>query len=285
MMKSQCVTVVIPCFNHEKYVEDSIRSVMSQTYGNMELVVVNDGSTDNSLAVINALQREYGFIVIDQENKGVARAVDAGFRCTSGEFFMSFDSDDVMLPGRIEKQVAYLNAHPEAGCCGANFHYIDSQGNAIPGATFKTSASYKFKDIFENIKVWLGGPTSLFRRQAILDAGGYDLDNIIQDYSMELGVAYAGYTLDVIEDVVTLYRQHDRNHSSNHKVNLPYYLMLAEKYKTHPGYSKALRAIVNSALKRAVIEDKPYARELFKLLPLRHWDMKTVRRLRHYLTK
>lgn len=284
-MKSQCVSVVIPCFNHQEYIEDSIRSVMDQTYENIELVVVNDGSTDNSLSVINALQREYGFTVIDQENKGVARAVDAGFRRSFGEFFVPFDSDDVMLPNRIEKQVTYLNARPKAGCCGANFQYIDSDGNFMPGATFKRAASYNFKDIFENMKIWLGAPTSIFRRQAILDAGGYDLDNIIQDYSMELQVAYAGYTLDVIEDVVTLYRQHDRNHSSNYKVNLPYNLKIIEKYKDHPGYAKARRGLLHSALKSAVIDDKPYARELFKLLPLRYWDMKTIRRLRHYFTK
>lgn len=102
---------------------------------------------------------------------------------------------------------------------------------------------------------------------------------------MELQVAYAGYTLDVIEDVVTLYRQHDRNHSSNYKVNLPYNLKIIEKYKDHPGYAKARRGLLHSALKSAVIDDKPYARELFKLLPLRYWDMKTIRRLRHYFTK
>jgi glycosyltransferase involved in cell wall biosynthesis len=285
MIKPQWVSIVIPCFNHEAYIEESIRSVVAQAYDKIELVVINDGSTDNSFAVISALQDEYGFTVIDQQNQGLTRAVDAGFQCTTGEFFMSFDADDVMLPGRIERQVAYLNSHPDAGCCGANFQFIDSQGGAMSGAPFKKAASYAFKDIFEAEEIWLGAPTSLYRRQAVLDAGGYDLDNKIQDYPMELQVAHAGYTLDVIEDVVTSYRRHGNNMSLNYKANLPYYLMAIDKYKGQRGYGKARRAVLHGALKKAVIEDKQFAKELFKQLPLYTWNMKTIRRFRHYLTK
>lgn len=285
MIKTQWVSIVIPCFNHEAYIEESIRSVMAQAYDKIQLVVINDGSTDNSLAVINALQGEYGFTVINQQNRGLTKAVNAGFQCTTGEFFMSFDADDVMLPGRVERQVAHLNNHPETGCCGANFQFIDSQGDVMPGAPCKKAASYTFKDIFEAEEIWLGAPTSLYRRQAMLDAGGYDLNNKIQDYPMELQVAHAGYTLNVIEDVVTLYRRHGSNMSLNYKENLPYYLMAIEKYKRQRGYGKAKRAVLHGALKKAVIEDKPFARELFRQLPIHTWNMKTFRRFRHYLTK
>lgn len=285
MSSSPLVSVVVPCFNHAAYIEASICSILDQDYDAIELIVVNDGSTDGSLAVITRLQRQHGFCVIDQQNQGLTRAVNAGFLRATGEFFMSFDADDIMLPDRLRKQVDYLARHPSVGCCGANFSFIDADGNALSGAPFKRAARYRFKDIFEHEEIWLGAPTSLYRRQAIVDAGGYDLDNKIQDYPMELQVAHAGYGLDVIEDVVTLYRRHGSNMSLNYKSNFPYYLMAIDKYKNEPGYNKARRAVIHGALKRAVIEDKPFAKKLFSLLPMYTWNTKTIKRFRYYLTK
>ena len=283
-MKSHLVSIVIPCFNHAEYIEASIRSVMEHDYDNLEVIVVNDGSTDNSLDIIKSLQKEYSFQVIDQENGGATAAVNAGFNLSTGTYFTSFDSDDIMLPGRIKKQVEYLESRPEVGGCGANFTYIDSDGNPMPGAPFKKAASYEFDDIFTRNK-GLGGPTSLFKRQAIIDAGGYDINNKIQDLSIELQIAHAGYKLDVIEDIVTLYRKHDRNSSSDYKGNFPYFLMAINKYPNKEGYAKVKRDLIHSRLKTAVIEDKALARELFSQLPLRTWNKKTLKRLWRYLRK
>lgn len=274
------VTIVIPCFNHARYVEEAIRSVFSQTYRPIELLVINDGSTDDSLAVISRLQEEFDFFLIDQENQGLTRSVNNGFLKANGEFFVPFDADDVMLPDRLKTQVDYLMDQPAIGGCGANFIYINEVGDKIPGAKFKRAGSYGFSDFFGETGVWLGAPTSIFRRQAIIDAGGYDLNNKIQDQPMELQVSHAGYRLDVIEDVVTLYRQHGSNMSLNVKKNYPFYMMAIEKYKSDPGYISAKRGLINSALKWAVKNDRDFAKDLFRQLPFRAWNMKPIKRLR-----
>lgn len=285
MEKKPLVSVVIPCFNHEQYIEASIRSVYEQSYPNIDVFVVNDGSTDKSLTIIQKLQSELGFHLIDQANQGLTRAIYNGFVVSQGEFFISFDADDVMLPFRVQRQVEYMLNHPRAGACGANFAYIDAAGNPIAGAAKKVKGSYIFADVFGETGVWLGAPTSMYRRKAILDAGGYDLKNRIQDQPMELQVAHAGYTLDIIEDVVTLYRQHGSNMSLNVKKNYPFYRMAIDRFASDPGYLVAKRGLINSTLKWAVVHDKKFARELFKQLPFYRWNAKTLRRLRQYFSK
>lgn len=279
------VSVVIPCFNHARYIEEAVRSVCSQNYRPIELIVINDGSTDGSLVILERLQEELGFRLIDQENQGLTRSVNTGFLNSTGEFFVPFDADDVMLPNRLELQVKYLLDNPAAGGCGANFVYINESGEKIPGAKPKKAGSYRFKDFFGETGVWLGAPTSIFRRRAIIEAGGYDLDNKIQDQPMELQVTYAGYTLGIIDDVVTLYRQHGENMSLNVKKNYSFYEMAIDKYKSEPGYVSAKRGLINSALKWAVTNDKRFARYLFSQLPFHSWNRKTFKRLRQYLIK
>lgn len=278
------ISVVIPCYNHESYVADAIESVLSQDYQNLELIVVNDGSTDASRAIVEEMAREHCFTLINQPNAGLTAAVDTGFSVSTGEFFVSFDADDVMLPGRLKLQQEYLSANPQTACCAANYEYIDAAGKRISGAKRKTPGSYKFAEIFSGA-IWMGAPTSMYRTQAIRQVGGFDTSISIQDQPMELQLAHAGFSMDIIPDVVTQYRQHDCNMSKAYRDNFPVYLKSIERYRTEPGFLAAKRHLVNSALKRAVIEDKPFARQLFAQLPFYAWDMKTLRRLRQYFCK
>ncbi len=283
MTDEPLISIVVPCYNHAQYLEASLCSIFLQDYKNIEVVVVDDGSTDESSLVINRLQKKYGFTTIVQDNRGVTAAVSRGYEVACGEFFMSFDADDIMLPGRLSRQVAFMRQHPQVGCCGANFIYIDSEGAEFEGAPRKKAAFYTFKELFETDGLWVGGPTSLYRIEAIRKAGGYDLSLDIQDLQMELKVAHAGYKIAILEDVVTLYRRHNHNISSNYKRNVDICLRTVQVYSAEPGYLKAKRSIINGALKRAVTEDKAFARHLFSLLPLRAWDLKTFSRFRRYL--
>jgi len=279
------VSIVVACYNHGDFIEESLRSVFAQDYPNIELIVVNDGSTDRSLEVIERLRSEHHFTLINQSNQGVTRAVSAGLEVARGEFFLTFDSDDIMLPSRISIQVGHLLKHPELGGCGANFQFIDAQGAPMKGAPNKPAARYRFKDFFENDDIWLGGPTAVFRREAVLKAGGYDINNRIQDHHLELRITHAGYPLDIIEDMVTLYRQHGRNQSHNYKGNYPWLLMGLDCYRDHPGYMRGKRSLINNTLRSAVKYDREFARQLFSELPWYRWNGKTIKRYRHFLFK
>lgn len=276
------VSVVIPCYNHGRYISSSIASVLSQDYPHIELIVVNDGSQDDSLEIMRNLQASYGFVVIDQANGGVTLASEAGCKVASGKYVVIFDADDVMPPYRISKQVDFFESHPGVGCCGGNFVYIDSDGREIAGAPLKRFGIYKFNELFSVEELWVGGPTSMYRRKAMLEVGGFDLSLDIQDLQMELKIAHAGYDVAILEDMLSYYRRHSENKSSKYKENFYICSRLIDAYRQEPGYRLARQALVNSALKRAVREDLAFAGALFRELPLRDWNRKTFKRFRKY---
>ncbi len=277
------VSVIIPCYNHGRYLNSSIASVLAQDYPRIELIVVNDGSQDDSLEIMRSLQASHGFLVIDQPNGGVTLASEAGCKVASGEYVVIFDADDVMPPYRISKQVDFFESHPSVGCCGGNFVYIDSDGREIAGAPLKSFGIYSFNELFSIENIWVGGPTSMYRRKAMLEAGGFDLSLDIQDLQMELKIAHAGYDVAILEDMFSYYRRHSENKSSNYKENFYICLRLIDAYRQESGYRLARQALVNSALKRAVREDLAFAGVLFRRLPLRDWNRKTFKRFRKYL--
>lgn len=113
-MKS-LVSVIIPVYNAEDFLEEAIRSVLGQNYGNIEIIAVNDGSTDNSLGILKQYERDV--IVIDQKNAGVASARNRGIAEAKGEYVAFLDNDDIFLPDKIRAQVAYLEEHADMQMC------------------------------------------------------------------------------------------------------------------------------------------------------------------------
>lgn len=102
------VTVIIPSYNHERYISQSIESVVSQSYKNLEIIVIDDGSKDESLKIINGLADKYGFIVIARENRGLAKTLNEGVGLANGKYISFLASDDYYLPRRIENAVLQL---------------------------------------------------------------------------------------------------------------------------------------------------------------------------------
>lgn len=108
-MTNPLVSVLIPLYNAEKYFDECIQSVIGQTYKNIEVIIVNDGSTDNSLNIANMYAKKYVFIkVIDQENKGAASARNKAFSFSSGEYIQYLDADDILQPDKIVTQIQQL---------------------------------------------------------------------------------------------------------------------------------------------------------------------------------
>ncbi|MBT6957817.1 MAG: glycosyltransferase family 2 protein, partial [Opitutae bacterium] len=109
------VSVIIPTFNRLGYLPRSLGSVLAQSYDDYELIVVDDGSTDQT---VDAIQQDYPSVnLIEQENKGVSAARNAGIRAASGEWIALLDSDDEWLPGKLNSQMNALESHPEYRLC------------------------------------------------------------------------------------------------------------------------------------------------------------------------
>ncbi len=128
------ISVVLPVYNGEKYLREAMDSVLSQTYQNWELIVVDDGSIDQSLAIAQEYAARDGRIqVISQENQKLPRALNRGFSWAKGEFYSWISCDNRYLPEFLEKMVEELNRHPKADMVFGNQYLIDGEGERITG--------------------------------------------------------------------------------------------------------------------------------------------------------
>jgi len=128
------VSVVIPCYNNEKNIVKQFNSVLKQTWSNIELILVNDGSTDNTDKVITEftvkfLKRGFEVIIIEQKNQGVAAAVKSGFMRVTGEFLCQIDQDDEIDPEYVASMAGYMDSN-NYDLCISDFTVIDSAGNS-----------------------------------------------------------------------------------------------------------------------------------------------------------
>ena len=122
------VSVVCACFNISKYLDEAIASIYAQGYPNLELIVVDHGSTDDTYERLAMLRERHGFQLYRQQNQGVSAALNFGLRHARGDYVATPDLDDIMLPHSLSVRAAYLDQHPEVGCVGALVIYIDSEG-------------------------------------------------------------------------------------------------------------------------------------------------------------
>lgn len=118
MRISNLVSVIIPCYNGEQFIDVSIRSVYEQDYSNIELIVVDDGSTDNSKHLILAwenqfVQKGFRFLYVYQENRGLGGAIDTGLKYVTGKYLSLLDADDCFLQSSIAKRAAFLDEHED----------------------------------------------------------------------------------------------------------------------------------------------------------------------------
>jgi glycosyltransferase involved in cell wall biosynthesis len=133
MNNSPLVSVIIPCHNCEKYVKDAVMSILHQTYQNLEIIITDDCSTDTTYKVLEETASGDNRIRLfhNDKNKGVTRTLNTMLDKANGTYIARMDADDVSLPKRIEKQVEFLQTHPDYGICGCSAWHIDKYGKRI----------------------------------------------------------------------------------------------------------------------------------------------------------
>jgi glycosyltransferase involved in cell wall biosynthesis len=168
------ISVVMPAYNAGKYIREAINSVLAQTFSDFELLIINDGSTDNTLEVIASFS-DPRIILINQEvNKGIAAALNTGLLHAKTEYIARFDADDVCFPERLAIQFDFLETHPDYILTGSDAEYVSESGEHL--FHFKC-ISHTNDHILKKINNYCPFIHSsvMYRKDAVLRAGGYSL--------------------------------------------------------------------------------------------------------------
>lgn len=187
------VSVIIPVFNGEKYIGEALRSVYSQDYANLEVVVVNDGSTDGSLQEIMPFREHSNFIYLEHPNRGLAATRNKGLTRATGEFVAFLDADDVWLPQKIRLQVEYLTSHPKVALVHSDYSAIDAKGSPTSlyrSPRWPTNVEGRcFKDLI--IRNRIGLLTVMVKKACLDRVGGFNEKiPFTDDYEMWLRLAW-----------------------------------------------------------------------------------------------
>ena len=239
------VSVILPSYNHEPYVESAVRSVMEQTGVDFELIVIDDGSKDRSPEILKQLSEELGFMFIHRPNKGVVATLNEALSLARGLYVCSFSSDDIMPPDRLKNQSDFLDAHPEAVACFGQVMplFDDGKLGEMDVRYLRSVPQVTFKESFLGQKA-LHGCAEMFVREKILAIGGYDNRYYFEDYPLYLKILDHYGPQPVSKDFVCCYyREHGDNLHVNHdRIYGEILRLLAENYSSHPLYKKAVRA-------------------------------------------
>lgn len=217
MSERGLVSVVIPCYNAEKYIKESVYSIINQTYNKLEIICVDDCSTDNTLKILKEIARKDQRVIILQnpENLKISKTLNRGIEHSSGEYIARMDADDIALPVRIEKQIEFLEANPQIGLCGACCEKIDATGKHIgymryPLKHEELKSALLFTSVFIH-------PTVVFRKKIFNELGGYEDLMPVEDFEYWIRIVQH-FQVANLTDVLLKYRWHGDNVTVNQNI-------------------------------------------------------------------
>lgn len=226
------ISVLMPIYNAESYLYPAIDSVLSQTFQNFELILIDDGSTDSSAKICKEfLSKDKRVRYIFHKNSGMAFSLNRGMKISKFNLIARFDSDDIMYPQRLQKQYDYFQKNNDIGILGSLGHYINSRGKII-GKTYSDVNEEKINSWYIpfNEPIGLLHPSVMFKKKLITDIGGYrgkfwpceDID--LWNRAIENNIK-----IDVLQDFLIKYRLHSSSAISNsHMKNRKLYRWVRE---------------------------------------------------------
>jgi len=242
---SPLVSVIVPSYNHDKYITQCIESIVNQTYKNWELIVIDDGSSDNSKEIIERLQEKYDFITCFKENQGISATLNLGIiKYSTGKYITFCASDDFWTEDKLEKQVAFMEQNQFYPMCYGKSYFVDKNSKILD---YQESIEKIFKkgDLFSEIFLFNIHPpvNYMFRADLFKEIGLYNEILAAEDYDMNLRISNK-YAIGYIDDYFGFYRYDDSilklerfdRISNSHLHSIEY-------YKEHKHYKKA-KAIV-----------------------------------------
>lgn len=259
-MEQALVSIIIPTFNSEKHLAETIKSAMGQTWEHKEIIIVDDGSTDRSLHIAHQFSNE-NLKIISQKNSGAAAARNAGLKIAKGEFIQFLDADDLLSPQKIKSQITALKGKTDAVAISTSIHFFENEDHlSIQPAENELSFLISTEDIFDflmNIygKNGNGGIIpihSWLTNKSIIDSAGIWNEQLSVDDDGEYfcRVALKSKKIIYVPEAIAFYRKF------NSKNNLSAQTSLTSKYSS-------FNALCLKEKHLSKIKDDPAFRETF----------------------
>lgn len=217
MSNEPLVSVCIPSYNHARFLPEAIESVLAQTYPNVELIIVDDGSTDDSLSIARQYEAKYPDLIQvhthpNGANRGISATANLAYGFSKGKYWSGLPSDDILCKDKLEKQVKYLEANPEIGFVYSYGDYIDERSNNLPGRFGRdiTGDADPLESIIRGNVI--PGMSVLARREAVEKVGLHDENLIYSDWDYWLRF-FAHCKGGFIPESLVEYRIHSYNTS------------------------------------------------------------------------
>jgi glycosyltransferase involved in cell wall biosynthesis len=231
------VSIVIPCYNLGEYLQEALDSALAQTHPDLEVLLIDDGSTDPATTtILDSLAPHPRLRVFRTTNQGVARARNFGIGQATGAYILPLDADDRILPEYVARAAAILDANPGVAFVGCHYRTFGLRQSEY------RPAAYRLPDMLvENV----APVTSLFRRCVWEEVGGYCPElNSIEDWDLWIGMLERGYRGEVVPDILFEYRVRSNSNLSQIRQPELYQKRLQLLYARHAGLYEQYRAEV-----------------------------------------
>ncbi len=275
MHRTPLVSILIPYYNHKQYVGQTLDGILNDTYPNKEIVIINDGSTDTDISVINDwIERNSSKLPINfisRANKGITKTFNELARTSKGEYIIFCASDDYLINNTISDRVSILEKNQEKMVLIADTSVVDGNSKPIHKSSIGEWLKYSNKENYfsddglkyEIINRWsLTGPCSMMNKKLFIESGGYDETLLLEDWDFYLRAA-ANNSILYYDQQVAAYRLDGNNFTSSSNKNF-----------------KLLKSLYLTANKNYKLFNKPYSRHLLNkkiryqiqmiLFPLKH---------------
>ena len=283
------VSILISAYKHERYIEACVRSVLAQTYTNIELIVLDDGSPDGTVSVLEKLHHEAEasgkpFKFIAKQNSGLSDTLNQALAMATGKYICQLGSDDIMLPDKTAKQVAFMEGNPEVAVCGGNALNIDGDGVVITKRQ-KTPPQREitFEHLFANTGPGIVASTCMIRKDVLDKEGGWNPTIPLEDMYMWFKLTSKGYRMVGLGDVLMHYRKHATNSYKNVRYMYESMMKTIANYHDHPLYPQVHLKLLRGYFLTAAKHDKKLAKEILKDIPFAAFNKKVWRGLLYLL--
>lgn len=207
MAVQNLVSVIIPCYNQARFLSEAIESVLAQTYKNFEIIVIDDGSTDNTRQIVEQYEEVR---YLRQENQGVASARNLGLRLSKGEYLVFLDADDRLLPEAIKIGLRSFDTHPESAFVAGHVRLISADGSALPSPQPPAVGRDVYLELLRHNFIWTTGAV-MYRRSTLVSIDGFNTSvDGSADFDLNLRLASRFPTYWHGEEVLE-YRKHSAN--------------------------------------------------------------------------